>query len=138
MARGAETRIYALTKEDIERASCLYLTGMKFREVAATKAWSETLLWRVIRLCRECDDGPSFPRRKTPIASITVDQEALNAAKKPKTKLLPIHRCPTPADWKRALSEKGLKPSTVPVRDPLAYRTKRKSADPTLALPRAS
>lgn len=127
-----ETRIYALTNQDVERASCLYLTGMKFREIAVVMGWTETLLWRVIRLCRQCDDAPAFPRRNA--RSAPVDQEALNAAKKPKL----VKRQPTPADWKRVLSEKGLKPSTVPARDPLAYCTKRKITDPTLSLPRAS
>lgn len=135
MARGLETRIYALTNEDVEEASRLYCTGKSFRDVAVLMRWTGDLLWRVVRLCRECNDAPSFPIRYAPRASVINDEAALDAVKKPKPKSTLIRKQPTYAEWKRALRESGLKPSTVPTRRPADYLTKRKPADPTLALP---
>lgn len=125
-----KTSMHMVTKEEVDRAADLWDRRLVKKVMAHQLGWTYNLLDRVIALSRLCDDGYFPHRNRQRTASEGWDDGVLAAAKKPAT--------PTLATWKRALQERGLKPSTVPARRPSDYLTKRKITDPTLSLPRAS
>lgn len=126
-----KSSMHLVTKEEVDRAADLWDMGVIARRIAENVGWTDHLFGRVVAVSRATGDG-YFVRRnaKKRTQDDVWDERALTAAKKP---VAPSH-----SQWKRILSERGLKPSTVPARDPLAYRTKRKITDPTLSLPRVS
>jgi hypothetical protein len=126
-------QLSAVTNEEIERASVLWQCGEPFKVIAYKVGWTETLFWRIAKLCREFDKPGEehFPvRNRRPFKAMVKehgDKEAVEAAKKP----VPI----TQDVWKAALSSSDCKPSTVKSRRPGDYLVRRKLVDPTLSLP---
>ena len=100
-----------VTLQEIERASVMYRAGTKAGAVCKALGWSKSLFWRVIRMCRECDDAPPFPRRNKP--------SELGKLVKPPAQPQPVAQPAAPPSnqvWKDALAAKGIKPSTVKAR----------------------
>lgn len=111
-----KTSLQTVLREEIEQAALWWGQNLRCTDIAERLNWSPTLLERVMRISRDCDEA-YFPRRRVKAAVLQT----------------PVEKAREVA-WRTRPAGKHRAPSTVKARRPADYM-KRTFVDPTLSLP---